>query len=172
MILQNSTLNQNAQTTQIINLINQKANPLLDVLMQNTPQSNVPNITNQLNPAEFLKNIFQIIKNGDTPQNAVFEMLKNNPTIKNSGSFGENIKELVTMLNQNQTQNSQTVNNLLTHIKNLQPQILQNSLLNSGIFMESNLLKMATGGDTQMQDLTKDIKAVLLQLKNEIQNAK
>jgi len=172
LILQNSTLNQNAQTTQIINLINQKANPLLDVLMQNTTQSNVPNITNQLNLAEFLKNIFQIIKNGDTPQNAVFEMLKNNPTIKNSGSFGENIKELVTMLNQNQTQNSQTVNSLLTHIKNLQPQILQNSLLNSGIFLESNLLKMATGGNTQMQDLTKDIKAVLLQLKNEIQNAK
>ncbi|GEM_PF-6256968 len=173
MILQNSTLNQNAQaTTQIINLINQKANPLLDMLMQNTPQSNIPNVSNQLNPAEFLKNIFQVIKNGDTPQNAIFEMLKNNPTVKNSGSFGENIKELVTMLNQNQTQNSQNINTLLTHIKNLQPQILQNSLLNSGIFMESNLLKMATGNDTQMQDLTKDIKAVLLQLKNEIQNAK
>lgn len=174
MILQNYTQNQaqtsqTSQTAQIINLINQKANPVLDAFLQNTTQSNLTNTTNQLNPSDFLKNIFQIIKNGDMSQNAIFEMLKNNPTIKSSGTFGENLQELIKMLKNVPTQNGQNINNLLTNIQNLQPQILQNSLLNSGIFLESNLMKMALG-NSGIQDLTKDIKAVLYQLKNEIQN--
>ncbi|QOG11315.1 flagellar hook-length control protein FliK [Arcobacter sp. FWKO B] len=170
MILQTNTQTspQLNSTTQLINILNQKANPILDALMQNNQSLGSQNTSlNTLNPSDFLKNIFQIIKNGDMSQNAIFEMLKNNPTIKNSGTFGENIQELIKMLSQNPTQNSQNVNNLLTHIQNLQPQVLQNSLLNSGIFLESNLLKMALG-DLGIQDLTKDIKAVLYQLKNEI----
>ena len=165
----NANVSPQSQTAQIINLINQKANPALDAFLQNTTQSTLTNTTNQLNPSDFLKNIFQIIKNGDMSQNAIFEMLKNNPTIKNSGTFGENLQELIKMLKNTPTQNAQNINNLLTNIQNLQPQVLQNSLLNSGIFLESNLMKMALG-NSGIQDLTKDIKAVLYQLKNEIQN--
>ncbi|MCK9162133.1 MAG: flagellar hook-length control protein FliK [Arcobacteraceae bacterium] len=169
MILQNTTvLNQQSNQTQLINIINQKSNPMLDSMLQNSSNTSNSTNINQLNPLEFLKTIFQSIKDGDSSQNAILEMLKSNYNIKNGINFSENIKELITLLKQMQTSNSQNINTLLTHIKDIEPQILQNSLLNSGIFMESNLLKMALG-DPRTQDITKDTKSILLQLKNELQ---
>ncbi|NLO17549.1 MAG: hypothetical protein GX118_05100, partial [Arcobacter butzleri] len=153
MILQNTTvLNQQSNQTQLINIINQKSNPILDSMLQNSSNTSNSTNINQLNPLEFLKTIFQSIKDGDSSQNAILEMLKSNYNIENGINFSENIKELITLLKQMQTSNSQNINTLLTHIKDIEPQILQNSLLNSGIFMESNLLKMALG-DPRTQDI-------------------
>lgn len=166
MILNNNPSNQPNHLGQIINLINQKSNPLLDNILQNSLSQNQ---STNINQSDFLKNIFNIIKNGDLGQNAIFEMLKNHPTLKSGGTFGENLTQLLNLLNKSTIENSENLNKILTNIKNIQPQILQNSLLNSGIFLESNLLKKAMG-NLDIQDLTKDIKSILLQLKLEVES--
>lgn len=161
---QTQTLNQvqntDSQTTQTQNQNTTTQNPYQSVT---TNQSQTTNIETQLK--QTLLNFLQNLSSNTQSKTEILEMLKSTNLFKDFSNASSLLKSILSGVSSNPSlQTFQTpVQNFLTNIENINSESLKQNLTNSGIFLESKLLL------NQKQDISTDMKGVLLSLKQELE---
>ncbi len=107
----------------------------------------------------------------DPKQNAaLLDLLKNNPTLRSLGDMQSTLQTLKTTLEQTHAESElqKRVTSLLQNIGEIEAGTLKKKILNSGIFLESNI----KNSKMPLHDIsTNDLKALLLKSQEELANA-
>jgi len=172
-------------TDTLLNIIIPGNNKALDEVLKETQKTTGKAESKQLlwtlkdkNIQDLLKNIFNDAINNTKSNETILNLLKNSTVFKELGNFTNELKSLLNLIKSDNNlsgfQNS--IKNFLTNIENSDDKTLKEMIAKSGVFLESKLLQSATPQDKETtaqlkSNISHDIKAVLLQLQEEIQNS-
>ena len=112
-----------------------------------------------------LLNFLQNLANNSGTKTEILDMLKSTNLFKDFSSASSLLKSILSGIQSNPTlqNHSSPIQSLLTNIENLNSENLKQNLSNSGVFLESKLLQ------NQRQNISTDLKAVLLNLKQDLE---
>lgn len=119
-------------------------------------------------------NLFQDISSGVKTKNEISTLILNNKQTFNFKNLSEDIKLLVKFLqtnissNEKLTQPLQTLKASLVDIKNIDEKVVKENISNSGVFLESKLLKESTPLSKNIQEVISSIKEQLSLIKSSI----
>ncbi|SFV52973.1 hypothetical protein MNB_SM-6-358 [hydrothermal vent metagenome] len=158
-----------------LNIFLKETNKALSKVLENISATELAQLGKA--PKDLGELLSSFFKNGaatNSQQNqALLNLLKNNPTFQELSNVNTTLKSLLKSLSTMkeplpQMQKLKTTLQLLTHdMQKMEAQELKNRVQNSGVFLESKL----KNAPQLKEALTHDLKAQLLQVKEELQNA-
>jgi hypothetical protein len=136
------------------------SNKALQNMIQSAPQSTKESLPNL---QDAILDIFSSLKGG-AKKPLLNELLQNSTIFKTQGNFSTNLASLIESMKSDSTLDETTalLNKFLLNIKNLDATKLKDFILNSGLFLESKLLKKDSG-----KNIKGDLKAILLSLSSQ-----
>ncbi len=125
---------------------------------------NIPSILKEKSIQTLLNSLFQDISNGTKTKNNVNQLLSTNKQVFDIKTISYDIKNILNFIEQNPKLDKQSsvLKEFLVSIDSVDDKILKSNIKNSGVFLESKLLKSNT-------TLSQDIKTVLSKIKEHIQ---
>lgn len=145
-------------------------NKALELILKNASPQELAALSKGRDLSDVLENILQKSAQDPKQNSLLLDLLKNNPTLKSLGDMQSSLSSLKSLLSDEKllTKLEQKLASLLENIQTIDPKNLQKKVLNSGVFLESNL-KNAT--QTQLGEVaSQDLKALLLKAKEELSN--
>ncbi len=133
-------------------MINLAASKQLGIILPNTNKA-LAEVLNTISPKEFevisqgkdlksvMNSLLQQSSQSSKSDEALLNLLKNNPTLKSLGNVTDTIKELLNSLksDKNPLPLEKVLKNFLIDMKQLSEPVLKEKLTNSGVFLESKI---------------------------------
>lgn len=148
---------------------------LEEVLKEATPKE-LASLSQGKDLSAILRNILTQSTQESRQNQQLLSLLKENPTLKSLGSITTTIEELKELLTSDKQAlpNTKALESTLSSMQSMDEKELKRKIENSGLFLESKLKSAlnSTQANAEAKDIgSSDLKALLLQAKEELQNA-
>ena len=159
----------NLSTNQQLRIILPNTNKALAEVIKDASPKELDALSQQKDLKSILNSLLKQTAQNTNSNQTLLNLLKNNPTFKNLGSLSSNLKDLLSTI-KSETPSSPLEDKLksfLTHIKDVDKNVLKQNINNSGIFLESKLKNALP----MKEILQNDLKAILLQASEKLQKS-
>jgi len=159
----------NTSLTQQLRIILPNTNKALQEALKDLNPKELQTLTQTKDLASLLASLLQGTQDSKANDALLLKLLQNNPTLKNLTNVHATIKDFLATLTQDKestkefTKLEKILQNFSKSIADISPKELHAKLQTSGIFLESQL--------KNTQDVSNDLKAVLLQTKENLTDA-
>ena len=135
--------------------------------MSNDGKVDISTLLKDKNITSLLNNMFKDILQGTKSKQVVSQTLQNSKAMFDFKSVSSDLKDILINIKDNPKFSKQiaTLKNFLVDIKDMNDENLKSNIKNSGVFLESKLLKNEA-------NITNDLKASLLQIQDKIDDPK
>jgi len=152
-----------------LNILLPNTNKALSLLTNNLTNEDFNFISKDKDLKSVLYSLLKQTQNDNFINNKLLQLIKNNPTLQSIGEVPNNIKDLLSIIKADDKFSNleKVLNSFLTNLNDSTKLGLKEKFETSGIFLESKLKD-----DDKIKDiLTSDLKAILLNTKNEVSNS-
>jgi hypothetical protein len=164
----------NSATNKTLNIVLANTNKALREVLKDIAPKDMQLLSESKDLGSVLESLLKNRPQNETQTQALINLLKNNPTLKELGNVSATLKNLQYLLQKDDTKMTadlkNVISNTLEHINTIDEKSLQNKLRNSGVFLESKLKNINSQKELQ-ELLSNDAKAVVKKTLEELNNA-